>query len=94
MVSERKVIPDNVDHQARVLVETLHTGSGWRKEHGRMQRVLIIRDDAAELESAKQVYERAAEILQEQGYAARFHCQQQDVESGSRYVQVAICIGR
>ncbi len=52
MVSERKVIPDNVDHQARVLVETLHTGSGWRKEHGRMQRVLIIRDDAAELESA------------------------------------------
>lgn len=94
-VNEQRGSSEVVDRQARVLAESLNTGSGWHKEHGRMHRSLIIREDASELASTKQVYERAAELLQEQGYAARFHCQPHDPESGvNGYVQMAICIGR
>ncbi len=95
MSPEQKVYPADIDRSARTLVDSLRTGAGWRKEHGRIQRTTIIREDASELESARMTYERAAEILLEQGYAARFHCRPHDPESGcGGYVQLAICIGR
>ena len=94
MAADRE-LSNEVDLRAQALVDSLQSGAGWRKEHGRMSRMTIIREGESELETDKRAYERAAEILEERGYAARFHCRPHgDGPDPTGYVELEICIGR
>jgi len=95
-MNAEQIAPDKeVELLALKLVASLQTGDGWRKEHGRISRLLIIREGVPELKLTERAYRRATKLLEEQGYAVSFYCRPHGDEPGqSGYVELGICIGR